>query len=149
MASAMVEMVSIVDVAAGQAAEPRKADEILGTPRRMETGTLNARTVEFIAKAGKMEELREKIRSGVTEILRQRTGFAGSMVLTSHKEPRLVLVLTFWKTVRDATNNRWEDARAVQQQLRPLIDVRTKVHTYEASLPETIEPGAPMHGVVA
>src|ERR1700730_9002004 len=68
---------------------------------------LNARGVEFIAKPGKIQDLRNCIRDRVMEHLKLATGFSSAIVLTSHKEQRLVLVLTFWATETQARNNCW------------------------------------------
>lgn len=94
---------------------------------------MNARTVEFIAKAGKEEELRKRFAGGVLELLKRKDGFAGLFVLRSHKEPRRLLVLTFWKTADHAAQNKWEESAAVRRQVSTLVDVCAKVHTYEAS----------------
>jgi hypothetical protein len=102
--------------------------------------TLNARGVEFIAKPGRIQDLRNCIRDKVMEYLRVAHGFSSAVVLTSHKEPRLVLVLTFWETETQATNNCWEHAPAVRKIVQPLIDVCSKVQTYEAAVPNSPEP---------
>jgi heme-degrading monooxygenase HmoA len=104
-----------------------------------ECGTLNARAVEFVAKPGREKHLRNCVRREVTEILKQQNGFAGIFVLTSHKEPRLVQALTFWDSAKQAAENCWEESRAVRKLLSSLIDVRGKVHSYEAELPESPE----------
>ncbi len=98
-------------------------------------GTLNVRAVEFIAKPHKMGELQECMRGRISEFLGNLAGFSGALVLTSHKEPRLILVLSFWNTEGHATQNRWEDSRVVRQMVSPLIDVCSRVHTYEAAVP--------------
>jgi len=105
--------------------------------------TLNARAVELIAKAGRIRELRICIREEVMEFLKHQRGFSSAIVLTSHKEPRLILVLTFWKSEKQSTECHWENARAVRRMIRELIDVCTKVHTYEAALPKMAEAGLP------
>ena len=79
------------------------------------------------------------MRREVSEILERQTGFAGIFVLTSHKEPRLIRVLSLWDTAPQATENHWEDSAAVRKLVAALIDVRVKVHTYEAELPESAE----------
>lgn len=99
------------------------------------TSKLNARAVEFIAKPGKAGELQERIREDVLEALRKRAGFSGTMVLTSQKETRLVLVISFWSTERAAEENHWEDSRVVRHTVYPLIDVCARVHTYSAAIP--------------
>jgi hypothetical protein len=103
----------------------------------VESGMLNARAVEFIAKPGRVQHLQNRVRREVAEILKQQTGFAGIFVLTSHKEPRLVQVLSFWGSAKQATENCWEELRAVRKLVSPLIDVCGKVHSYEAALPES------------
>jgi hypothetical protein len=99
--------------------------------------TLNARGVEFIAKPGGIQDLRNCILDKVMDYLKLGNGFSSAVVLTSHKEPRLVLVLTFWKTETQARNNCWEHAPAVRKMVQPLIDVCSKVQTYEAAIPKS------------
>jgi quinol monooxygenase YgiN len=114
-----------------------KAGPELEPSKQTETPTLNARAVEFIAKPGKAWELQECLRGGVMESLKKRAGFSGAIVMTSHKESRLIVVISFWTTVRAATENHWEDSRVVRQTVSPLIDVCARVHTYEAAIPTT------------
>jgi len=97
--------------------------------------TLNARAVEFIARPGKSVALQECLRGNVVEALGRRTGFSGAVVLSSHKEERLITVLSFWRTESEAIANNWEDSRVVRQLLFQLIDVCSRVHTYEAAIP--------------
>ena len=118
---------------------PGLARLFLGSSQHMEAVNLNARAVEFIAKAGREHHLRNCMRREVAEFLKQQTGFAGSFVLTSHKEPRLIRVLSLWETAAQATENHWEDSPKVRKLVAALIDVRVKVHTYEAELPESSE----------
>jgi hypothetical protein len=66
--------------------------------------------------------------------LKKQRGFAGVIVLCSVKEPRLILVMSFWKSEKDA-GNRWESSAAVLKMVSPLIDVCTRVHTYQAAMP--------------
>jgi heme-degrading monooxygenase HmoA len=117
----------------------------LGSSQHTEAANLNARAVEFIAKAGREQHLRNCLRREVAEFLKRQTGFAGIFVLTSHKEPRLIRVLSLWDTEPQATENHWEDSPAVRKLVAALIDVRVKVHTYEAELPESAE-AAPRTG---
>lgn len=119
--------------------DARLARLFLGSSQHMDAANLNARAVEFIAKAGREQHLRNCMRREVAELLRRKTGFAGIFVLTSHKEPRLIRVLSLWDTEPQATENHWEDSPAVRKLVAALIDVRVKVHTYEAELPESAE----------
>jgi hypothetical protein len=98
---------------------------------------LNARAVEFIAKPGMIRQLQCCIREGIMRVLEDRVEFSSALLLTSHKEPRLVVVLTFWNSKEAALNNRWEQSAAVRQMVLPMIDKCCNVHSYEASLPES------------
>jgi heme-degrading monooxygenase HmoA len=118
---------------------PHLARRFLGSSQRTEAANLNARAVEFIAKPGREQQLRNCMRREIAEFLKRQTGFAGIFVLTSHKEPRLIRVLSLWDTERQATENHWEDSPTVRKLVAALIDVRVKVHTYEAELPESAE----------
>jgi heme-degrading monooxygenase HmoA len=118
---------------------PGLARLFLRSSQHTEAANLNARAVEFIAKAGREHHLRNCMRREVAEFLKQQTGFAGIFVLTSHKEPRLIRVLSLWDTAPQATENHWEDSPRVRTLVAGLIDVRVKVHTYEAELPESAE----------
>lgn len=100
----------------------------------IEGGMLHVRAVEFIARAGLWSELRHLIDGAVLKFLARQTGFAGAMVLTPHKEPRRILVLSFWRTDRDSLENEWELAKEVRRQLEPLIDAFSRVQTYRADL---------------
>jgi hypothetical protein len=98
--------------------------------------TLNARSVEFIAQPGKIRELRKCIQGPLLDFLKKQHGFSSAIILNSHKEPRLVLVMSLWSSEKDAVANRWENSQAVMSMIAPLIDVCTRVHTYEASVPD-------------
>ena len=117
--------------------DPRVARLFLRSNQTTEAANLNARAVEFIAKPGREQQLRNYMRREVAEFLKRQTGFASIFVLTSHKEPRLIRVLSLWDTEQQATENHWEDSPAVRKLVAALIDVRVKVHTYEAELPES------------
>jgi hypothetical protein len=102
---------------------------------------LNARTVEFIAKAGLGSELRDSIERTVFKFLDGQTGFAGAIVLTPHKEPRRIMVLSFWRTERDCRENEWEFVSEVQDKLGPLMDASSRVRTYNAELSQSLQTG--------
>ena len=99
---------------------------------------VNAKTVDFIAKPGRTEELREHICQSVTPLLRLRTEFIRAIVLTSDKEPRRVVVITFWSS-EEHTCTPWEESPQVRKILSPLVDVWPKVRTYKVDIAETIE----------
>ncbi len=132
------EFVGIEDVVCNS--DPWEATTKLTSTIDGRSQVLNARSVEFIAQPGKIRELRNCIQSALMDHLKKQRGFSTAIVLVSHKEPRLVLVMTFWKTEKDATGNRWESSAAVLKLIAPLIDVCSRVHTYEAVLPDVSDP---------
>src|SRR5271155_1412825 len=85
--------------------DPRLARMFPRSDQTTEAANLNARAVEFIAKPGREQHLRNCMRREVAELLKRKTGFAGIFVLTSHKEPRLIRVLSLWDTESQATEN--------------------------------------------
>jgi heme-degrading monooxygenase HmoA len=100
---------------------------------------LNARVVEFIAKPGKTDELRGLLCQAVTPLLRDRTGFTRTIVLTKHEEPRRVVVITFWSTEERTVRDPWEETPLVREILSPLIDAWSRTRIYDVDLTEATE----------
>jgi hypothetical protein len=123
--------------------DPWEARTTLAPDSPLGFRTLNARCVEFIAQPGKIRELRKCIQGPLVDYLKKQRGFSSVIILNSHKEPRLILVMSLWNAEKDATGNRWETSSAVMKMIAPLIDVCSRVQTYEASVP------APDTGVTA
>jgi hypothetical protein len=111
-------------------------------PNTLGTQTLHARSVELVAQPGKIRELRSCVRGTLMDHLKKQRKFAGVIVLCSVKEPRLILVMSFWKSEKDA-GNRWESSAAVLKMVSPLIDVCTRVHTYQAAMPSFADAPLP------
>jgi heme-degrading monooxygenase HmoA len=109
------------------------AREIARANRQPATQTLNARVVEFIAKPGKGQLLEDCVRGEIVEFLSRQNGFSGAIVLNSHQERRLILVVSFWTTERLAAQNCWEKSRVVRQIAGSFIDACSRVHTYGAA----------------
>src|SRR5580704_2912962 len=94
----------------------------------------NARAVDFIAKTGKTQQLRDHICQTVTALLRGRIVFIQTIVLTSHQEPRRVTAMTLWSTENGATQRPWEKISQVCEIFSPLIDIVLKVRTCKVDL---------------
>ncbi|PYX52989.1 MAG: hypothetical protein DMG76_27350 [Acidobacteria bacterium] len=92
---------------------------------------LNARVVEFIAKPEKTDELRGLLCQAVPPLLRDRTGFIRSIVLTTHEEPRRVVMMTFWSAEERTVRDLWEETPLVRELLSPLIDAWSRTRTYD------------------
>jgi hypothetical protein len=122
--------------------DPWEARTGLAPNESLEFRTLNARCVEFVAQPGKIQELRNCVQGRLMDYLKKQRGFAGAVTLSSLKEPRLILVMSLWRGEKDA-GNRWEMSAAVLRLISPMIDVCTRVHTYEAALPSFVDAHAP------
>ena len=109
------------------------AGDLPRASRPTETQTLNARVVEFIAKPGKGQHHEDRVRGEIMEFLSRQTGFSGAIILNSHQERRLILVVSFWTTQRLAAENCWEKSRVVRHTAGSLIDACSRVHTYGAA----------------
>jgi antibiotic biosynthesis monooxygenase len=100
---------------------------------------LHARVVEFIAKPEKTDELRGLLYKAVTPLLRDRTGFIRSIVLTTLEEQRRVVVITLWNTEERAVRDTWEETPLVRELLLPLIDAWSRTRSYKVDLTEATE----------
>jgi heme-degrading monooxygenase HmoA len=100
---------------------------------------LTARVAELIAKPGKTDELRSLLCQSVTPLIRDRTGFVRTIVMTNQKERRRVAVITFWSTEEQAVNDPWEDTPLVRELLSPLIDTWSSTRTYEVDFTEATD----------
>jgi len=96
--------------------------------------TRNIRSVGFIAKPGETQGLKSCIEGPVLDHLRKVPGFAGMMILHAQKESRNLWVLSFWEEESQAATTCWEEFPAIRKLLSTLIDVCTKVQTFEATL---------------
>ena len=100
---------------------------------------LHARVVEFIAKPEKTDELRALLFNAVTPLLRDRTGFIRSIILTALEEQRRVVVITLWSTEELTVRDTWEETPVVRELLLPLIDAWSKTRSYKVDLAEATE----------
>jgi len=138
--------VAPMEMAADDSSETPPADALLESARfahgkdtvRM---TGHVRSAGFISKPGQIQELKTCLEGRLTGVLRQTPGFVGAMILHAQKQSRSLWVLTFWETADQAASNCWEEFTAVRRLLSPLIDVCTKVQTFQATLPQRTEPG--------
>jgi heme-degrading monooxygenase HmoA len=110
--------------------------------QKTEPAKVNARAVELIARPDRAEELRACICEQLAGVLKNKVGFQGIFVMTSHHEPRLILVVTLWRTRNQATETRWETHPGFQRMVSSMVDVCARVQTYEALLPMELTASA-------
>lgn len=138
MCVAHIEM-AINDSSGTQRANALLKSESVARGREMVRMTDHVRAVGFISKPGQTQELKTRIEGRLIDLLCQTPGFAGAMILHAQKESRSLWVLTFWEAEDQAANNCWEELSVVRKLLLPLIDVCTKVQTFQAILPKPTE----------
>jgi hypothetical protein len=100
----------------------------LGAPR------LTALSVEFVAKPSEAHRVESAIPAALTGSLKEVAGFAGSLVMISDQEARLVTVVTLW-TGEDRLKYRDRNMRWVQALLAPYLDRCLRVRSMVAHLP--------------
>ena len=100
---------------------------------------LYARVVEFVAKPEKTDELRGLLCNAVTPLLRDRSGFIRSVVLTTHEEQRRVVVITFWSTEEHTVRDPWEETPRARELFSPLIDALSRTRTCRVDVTEATE----------
>lgn len=109
-------------------AEPRPLEKV------RETG-MSARAVEFIAKPGRTEELRDYICENVAPLLRRHAGFINALVLTSQEEPRRVVALTFWNCAQETDVEAQEGSALTGEIMLSAIDSCSRIRTYKVTPP--------------
>jgi hypothetical protein len=95
---------------------------------------MTALSVEFVAKPQEAHRVESAIPAAVAGTLKQVAGFAGSLVMISDQEARLVTVVTLW-TGEDRSKHRDRNVRWVQALLAPYLDRCLRVRSMVAHLP--------------
>ena len=96
---------------------------------------MTALSVEFVAKpSGSVPRRIPRIPAALAGSLKEVAGFAGSLVMISDQEARLVTVVTLW-TGEDRVKYRDRNVRWVQALLAPYLDRCLRVRSMVAHLP--------------
>ncbi len=101
--------------------------------KAMDVPSVTALSVEFVAKPQQAHRVQSTIPAALAGALKDIAGFAGSLVMVSDQEARLVTVVTLWagdeRARRCAENARW-----VHKLLAPYLDRCLRVQTLVAHL---------------
>jgi len=90
-------------------------------PQEDRSATAVAHVAEFVALPGKAAEIRSLIPAAIRQASPGSEGFAGSMVLFSEQEERLVTVITLWK--KSDKRNHWiENSKRLEILVQPYVD---------------------------
>jgi len=125
-----------------------------GTSRFVSTELSRAigHSLEFIAMPDAAEELQAGLPQAIRYAVRNFQSFAGSMVLVSEQEARLLTVITLWKG-EDHSLQCEEYSRRLRNVLAPYVDRWLRVQRFGACVtlpqqcPETQEKRSEVRGV--
>lgn len=95
--------------------------------------TTTALSVEFVAKPGAAQTVRELVPGDIEAAFGDVEGYAGCMILTSDQEARLVTVITMWSGAERARRCN-ENTKWVRGLLKPYVDRWLRTQTLVTSL---------------
>jgi hypothetical protein len=101
------------------------------------TSRITALNIEFVAKPNEAHKVQVALPSAIHGALGEVTGFAGSFVLVSNHEARLVTVVTLWAG-EDRVQRSQENLRWVRALVAPYLDRCLRVQTQSAFVPEPV-----------
>jgi hypothetical protein len=98
------------------------------------TVPVTALSIEFVAKPSEAHRVQTSIPAAIASALKDLNGFAGSLVMTSDHEARLVTVVTLWSGEERA---KWcnQNMRWVKALVAPYLDHCLRVQTMATQLP--------------
>jgi hypothetical protein len=98
------------------------------------SSSVTAYSVEFVAKPSEVQKAQSALAPAIAGTLKEVTGFAGCMLMSSDQEARLMTVVTFWRGA-DRLKHCNANTRWVNALLAPYMDRRLRVQTMMAQLP--------------
>jgi hypothetical protein len=101
---------------------------------RRDASRITALHIEFVAKPNEAHKVHAALPQAINGALRGVAGFAGSLVMISNHEARLVTVVTLW-TGADREQCCNKNVRWVGALLTPYLDGCMRVQTLSAYVP--------------
>jgi hypothetical protein len=105
---------------------------------RRDASCIAALNIEFVAKPNEAHKVHAALPAALNGALEGIEGFAGSFVMISNHEARLVTVVTLWRGT-DRAKRCSENARWVRALLAPYLDRCLRIQTLAAFLPEGLK----------
>jgi hypothetical protein len=96
---------------------------------------LTALSMEFVSKPQEAYRLPSAVPAAIEGALGHQAGFAGSLLLISDKESRLVTVVTFWEGENRAALCS-KAAAWILKVVTPFLDQCLQMRSYDAYLPK-------------
>lgn len=104
--------------------------ENVSNPLRRWDVPMHAKMVSLITCPGKRQELCLVIEKDISPLVQKQSGFVDHMTLISEPEPRLVTVISLWKTKSDAKNYHDIVFPTVRQYLKPFLAIEPVVTAF-------------------
>src|ERR1700740_2930933 len=109
---------------------------VLGEQGAGGASSLTALSIEFVAKPQEARHVETTIPAALTSALSEVDGFAGSLVMVSDQEARLVTVVALWAGASREKRCR-QNLRGIRALLAPYLDRCLRVQTMIAHLAVT------------
>jgi hypothetical protein len=102
---------------------------------KCDASKITALNIEFVVKPGEAHKVHAALLPAINGALGAVAGFAGSLVMISNYETRLVTVVTLWGG-EDQMQRCNENVRWVRALVAPYLDRCLRIQTLAAYLPE-------------
>jgi len=92
-----------------------------------------ARVVEFHSKAGRIDQVGNKLNNSVLPLLQQQVGFVDFLTLADKTDPERVVCISFWNSQEDADEYDTQHYYAIADILKSLLESPATLETFEVN----------------
>ena len=92
-----------------------------------------ARVVEFHSKAGRSDQVGNKLNNSVLPLLQQQVGFVDFLTLADKTDPERVVCISFWTSQEDADEYDTQHYYAIADILKSLLESPATLETFEVN----------------
>jgi heme-degrading monooxygenase HmoA len=92
-----------------------------------------ARALKCQSKAGRCEQVANKLKDKVLPILQQQEGFVDFLILADKTDPERLVCISFWTTQDDAEEYDRQHYYAISNILTPLLEFPATLETFEVN----------------
>jgi quinol monooxygenase YgiN len=92
-----------------------------------------ARVVEFHSKAGRSDQVGNRLNNSVLPLLQQQVGFVDFLALADKTDPERVVCISFWTSQEDADEYDTQHYYAIADILKSLLESPATLETFEVN----------------
>jgi heme-degrading monooxygenase HmoA len=89
-----------------------------------------ARIVDCQSKAGRSEQVVNKLANSVLPILQKQAGFVDLLTLSNKVDPERLLCISFWTSREDAEEYHRQHYETITDMLRPVLESPPTLETF-------------------